>query len=51
MFILDFFRIIYDSLRYARAIRELNGLTDRELADLGINRADIPRVVFDSTVK
>ena len=26
---------------YARTVRELNGLTDRELADLGISRVSI----------
>jgi uncharacterized protein YjiS (DUF1127 family) len=27
-----------------RNLRELSALTDRELADIGIDRADIPRV-------
>ena len=29
---------------YHRNLRELSHLTDRELADIGIDRADIPRV-------
>jgi uncharacterized protein YjiS (DUF1127 family) len=30
--------------RYSRTVRELSYLSDRELADLGINRCDIPNV-------
>jgi uncharacterized protein YjiS (DUF1127 family) len=30
--------------QYADAVRELSQLNDRELADLGIIRSDIPRV-------
>jgi len=29
---------------YRRTVNELSGLSNRELADLGINRADIPFV-------
>lgn len=29
---------------YYRTLSELNGLSDRELADIGISRADIPSV-------
>ena len=28
-----------------KAIKELHSLTDRDLADIGINRADIERVI------
>jgi uncharacterized protein YjiS (DUF1127 family) len=31
--------------RYRQSIRELSRLTDRELADLGISRFEIPSVV------
>ena len=31
---------------HRRAIKQLNQLTDRELKDLGINRADIDRLVW-----
>ena len=34
--------------RYRQSIRELSRLTDRELADLGINRHEIPVVVRKS---
>jgi len=31
---------------HRKAIKQLNQLTDRELRDLGINRADIDRMVW-----
>ena len=34
---------------YARAARELHGLTDRELNDLGISRGEIWRAVREGT--
>jgi uncharacterized protein YjiS (DUF1127 family) len=34
--------------RYNASLRELYSLGDRELADLGINRGDIPRVAWES---
>ena len=35
--------------RYNRSVRELNRLGDRELADIGISRGDIPRVAWESS--
>ncbi len=35
--------------RYNRTISELGGLSDRELADLGISRADIHRLAREAT--
>ena len=35
--------------RYNQSLRELNRLGDRELADIGITRSDIPRVAWDSS--
>jgi uncharacterized protein YjiS (DUF1127 family) len=35
--------------RYNESLRELNRLGDRELADIGITRGDIPRVAWDSS--
>jgi len=32
--------------RYGAAIQELSHLSDRELADIGITRSDIPRVAW-----
>lgn len=39
------FKSIRQHRAHNRACRELNSLSDRELADLGIFRADIPSVV------
>ena len=33
---------------YIQTARELNALTDRELADLGIHRADIPQIATEA---
>jgi len=33
---------------YARTVAELNGLTDRELADLGISRLGIPEIAREA---
>jgi uncharacterized protein YjiS (DUF1127 family) len=35
--------------RFNANLRELNSLGDRELADIGISRSDIPRVAWDSS--
>jgi len=35
--------------RYNRTVRELSYLTDRDLADLGINRCDIPNIAHRVT--
>ena len=34
--------------RYNTSLRELYQLGDRELADIGISRSDIPRVAWDT---
>jgi uncharacterized protein YjiS (DUF1127 family) len=34
--------------RYNESLRELYQLGDRELADIGISRSDIPRVAWDA---
>jgi len=35
--------------RYNHSLSELNRLGDRELADIGISRSDIPRVAWHAT--
>jgi len=35
--------------RYNDSLRELNRLGDRELADIGITRGDIPRVAWETS--
>ena len=34
--------------RYSQSLNELNRLGDRELADIGISRSDIPRVAWNA---
>ena len=34
--------------RYSRTVAELEGLSSRELADLGIARSDIPRLAREA---
>ena len=40
-------RYLHDWKRYGVAVQELSQLSDRELADIGITRADIPRIAWD----
>ena len=42
--LLSIIRAIQSFKDYHRNLRELSQLTDRELADIGIDRSDIPRV-------
>jgi uncharacterized protein YjiS (DUF1127 family) len=37
--------------RYNRSLSELSRLGDRELADIGISRSDIPRVAWNAAHK
>lgn len=41
---MDIFKPVRDWNRVRRTQNELSSLTNRELADLGITRGDIPRV-------
>lgn len=43
--IVRFFR---ERSRYSQSVSELRRLGDRELADIGISRSDIPRVAWDA---
>lgn len=36
---------------YRETIRELNTLSNRELADLGIARCEIPRIAYETSYK
>jgi uncharacterized protein YjiS (DUF1127 family) len=40
-------RFLHAWKRYGVAVQELSHLSDRELADIGISRSDIPRVAWD----
>lgn len=39
-------RFIQEWKRYNRSLSELSRLGDRELADIGISRSDIPRLAW-----
>jgi uncharacterized protein YjiS (DUF1127 family) len=42
-------RLIRQWKRYNRSMVELSRLGDRELADIGISRSEIPRVAWNAT--
>jgi len=42
--LLSLIRLIQAFRDYQRNVAELSQLTDRELADIGLDRSDIPRV-------
>jgi len=44
-------RFVWEWKRYNQSIIELSRLGDRELADIGISRSDIPRVAWTSAHK
>ena len=46
--LLELFNFLRTWRRYNASLNELNQLGDRELADIGITRSDIPRVAWDS---
>ena len=35
--------------RYGHVVQELSQLSDRELADIGITRSDIPRIAWEQS--
>ena len=41
-------RLFREWRRYNQSLSELNRLGDRELADIGISRSDIPRVAWNA---
>jgi len=41
-------RFVQEWKRYNQSLNELSRLGDRELADIGISRSDIPRVAWNS---
>ena len=44
----SFLKFLQSRRRYNASLRELSQLGDRELADIGISRSDIPRVAWPS---
>jgi uncharacterized protein YjiS (DUF1127 family) len=47
--LLSIVRFLQDWKRYGTAMRELSNLSDRELADIGITRGDIPHLAWPRT--
>jgi uncharacterized protein YjiS (DUF1127 family) len=45
--LLAIIRFLHTWKRYGAAVRELSNLNDRELADIGITRSDIPRLAWE----
>jgi uncharacterized protein YjiS (DUF1127 family) len=45
--LLSIIRFLHTWKRYGVAVRELSNLNDRELADIGITRSDIPRLAWE----
>jgi len=45
--LLAIIRYLHSWKRYGSAVQELSQLNDRELADIGINRGDIPRIAWE----
>jgi len=43
----SFIRYVQSWRQYGTTVRELSNLNDRELADLGITRSDIPHVAWE----
>jgi uncharacterized protein YjiS (DUF1127 family) len=37
--------------KYLRSLTELNALSNRDLLDIGISRADIPQIAFEQSQK
>jgi uncharacterized protein YjiS (DUF1127 family) len=47
--LLSIVRFIHAWKRYGVAVDELSHLSDRELADIGITRGDIPRIAWEQS--
>jgi uncharacterized protein YjiS (DUF1127 family) len=48
MIIARLIRLVRVWFRYDQSVRELSRLGDRELADIGLSRSDIPSVAWDA---
>jgi uncharacterized protein YjiS (DUF1127 family) len=49
MLIANIVRALRSWRKFNASMRELSRLGDRELADIGISRSDIPRVAWDNS--
>ena len=48
MFLAHFFRFLRQWKAYGNSLQELSRLGDRELADIGNIRTDIPRIAWEN---
>ena len=48
MYLAKFVRLLRAWWRYNESVRELSGLGDRELADIGIARSEIPAIAWQN---
>ncbi len=48
MFLTNLVRLVRAWRRYHQSVRELSRLDDRELADIGLSRGDIPAVAWNA---
>jgi uncharacterized protein YjiS (DUF1127 family) len=48
MFLAHFFRFLRQWRAYGNSLQELSRLGNRELADIGISRSDIPRIAWEN---
>jgi len=48
MFLAHFFRFLRPWRAYGNSLQKLSRLGDRVLADIGINRSDIPRIAWEA---
>jgi len=51
MLLSQIMRFLRQWRRYNSSLRELSQLGDRELADMGLSRSDIPRVAWESSAR
>jgi uncharacterized protein YjiS (DUF1127 family) len=47
--LLPIIRFFQNWKRYGLAVQELSQLSDRELADIGVTRSDIPHIAWDQS--
>jgi len=47
--LLSIIRFVQRWKQYNESVRELSRLSDRELADIGINRSNIPSAAWEAT--
>ena len=51
MFLAKLIRLLSAWWRYQENVRELSSLADRELADIGVARSEIPSIAWQSAMQ